>query len=301
MLLDDLEKKGLIKPPQFLANNTVYLTIMGSHAYGCADTANEEKSDWDIYGIVIPPKQVVFPHLAGEIFGFGKQKNHFEQFLANHIIDPDALGGRGREYDLDIFNIVKFFSLLMDCNPNILDSIFTSQECVLHITQVGVLIREHREIFLHKGVFHRMKGYAYSQLHKMTSKNPVGKRKDLREEHGFDVKFGMNVIRLLLECEQILAEGTLDLRRHSEHLKAIRRGDIPEEEIRKWASDKEKHLEKLYEESKLPWGPDEERIKQLLLKCLEHHYGSLDKAIVNPDKNTNILMQIRELANQADI
>jgi len=82
----------------------------------------------------------------------------------------------------------------------------------------------------------------------------------------------------------ILSEGTLDLRRHKEHLKAIRRGDIPQEEIIKWFSEKEKQLDILYQTSKLPYGPNEKQIKTLLLSCLEHHYGSLDKAIVLPSK-----------------
>ncbi len=32
MLLDSLAKKGLIRPPDFLIANTMYLTMMGSDA-----------------------------------------------------------------------------------------------------------------------------------------------------------------------------------------------------------------------------------------------------------------------------
>lgn len=666
MLLGDLEKKGLIHPPSFLVSNTCYLTIMGSHSYGTADTNAEEKSDWDIYGITLATKEILFPHLAGEIYGFGRQKKRFEQFLATHVCDQDAAAGKGREYDITVFNIIKFFMLAMECNPNILDSIFTPQECVLHCTQVGNMIRENRKIFLSKAVFPKMKGYSYSQLHKMTTKEPSGKRKVIREKYGFDCyddeetefltkrgwfryddvkdddelatvtkvgdlefqkclarisklysgvmyevdsflsrffvtenhnvfvspahrnpatkysskyfpekadwqlitlkdiidgnlhlkrcfyhtmrgikpnleeypvedeylyasglflsegsiqfrnkkvknvaisqtekgkleevqdlinkiskqitvkkylshrkegkleiiyhfgrqiaerlykdfghgskvkklpiwcfnlsyrqslilwssifagdgsnttkntgqviytsskeladsiqamlflsghicsvrgpylyedtytgnttmwqiyrpkdqrlyrlvgfrnikpyneplnkkesknikkrdvenrrvvcfevengtlvtrsrgkiaiqgncKFGMNVVRLLLECEQILVEGDLDLQRHKEQLKAIRRGEISEEEIRKWASDKEKQLEEIYAKSTLPWGPDEDKIKQLLIDCLEAHYGNLEKAIINPDKNTQILRQMKELMEKVEL
>ena len=40
-----------------------YLTIMGSRAYGSAT----EDSDYDFYGFVVPPKEIVFPYLAGDI------------------------------------------------------------------------------------------------------------------------------------------------------------------------------------------------------------------------------------------
>ena len=47
---------------------------------------------------------------------------------------------------------------------------------------------------------------------------------------------------------------------------------------------KEKQLEDLYVKSTLQTKPDEVKIKQLLLNCLEIHYGSLGKAVyIVPD------------------
>ncbi len=299
MLLQDLEKKKLIHPPQWLSANTAYLTIAGSHSYGVADVSDKtKKSDFDVYGFCFPPKMQVFPHLAGEIPGFGMQIKRFQQYQEHHIWDQDALGGIGREYDFAIFGIIRYFQLVMENNPNCLDSLFTRQECVLHLTEVGNLVRENRKMFLHKGCFPRYKGYAYAQLHKMQTKETEGNRRELREKFGFDVKFGMHVVRLLSQCEQILMEGDLDLQRNKEHLKAIRRGEVKEEEIRRWASEKEKHLEGLYAESKLPYGPDEDKIKQLLLKCLEHHYGNLEKAVTVVGKEATVLREIREVMDK---
>jgi hypothetical protein len=96
----------------------------------------------------------------------------------------------------------------------------------------------------------------------------------------------------------ILTEGDLDLRRNKEHLKAIRRGDVSEEDIKKWFSDKEKQLETIYAESKLSWGPDEAQIKKLLLECLEHHYGSLSSCVVLPDAAKLALNEIQEVLNK---
>lgn len=289
MLLKKLADKGLISPPDWLPLNTVYLTMMGSVAYGVSG----DDSDRDIYGVVIPTKEVLFPHLSGEIFGFGKQIQRFEQYQQHGIVDTDD----GNEYDLTIYNIVKFFNLAMQNNPNIIDSLFTPQFCVLHCTKVGHMIRENRKLFLHRGAWHKFRGYSYSQLHKMTSKNPEGKRKAIRERFGFDVKFAYHVVRLLDEIEQILTLGDIDLQRNKEQLKAIRRGDVSEKEIRRWASEKEIQLEKAYAESKLPYGPPEDKIKALLLQCLEEHYGSLDKCVVQPDKALVAINNIRAIVN----
>ena len=62
----------------------------------------------------------------------------------------------------------------MENNPNVIDSLFTPVNCVLHSTRVGNLVRENRRLFLHKGAWPKFKGYAYSQLHKMTDQNAAG-------------------------------------------------------------------------------------------------------------------------------
>lgn len=268
---------------------------MGSVAYG----VSSDTSDMDIYGFCIPRKEMVFPHLAGEIDGFGRHKNRFEQWQQHHVFDQDAMNGHGRSHDLTIFSIVKYFSLLMENNPNMVDSLFTPQVCVLHCTQIGQMVRENRKLFLHKGSWFKYKGYAYSQLHKMKTKDPEGKRREVREKYGFDVKYAYHVVRLLDEAEQILTTGDIDLQRCREHLKAIRRGDVPEADIRQWASDKELALEKVYQGSTLRHSPDEQAIKTLLLQCLEHHYGSIDKCVAVGGQETLALQQISDICTKA--
>jgi hypothetical protein len=94
---------------------------------------------------------------------------------------------------------------------------------------------------------------------------------------------------------------TLDLRLNNEHLKAIRRGEVSEEDVKKWASDKEKHLETLFVNSKLPEKPDEDKIKKLLLECLSYHYDNLDKCITLPDKYKQTLEEVKSLIYKAGI
>jgi hypothetical protein len=75
----------------------------------------------------------------------------------------------------------------MENNPNAIDSLFTPDFCVLHITRVGQMMREQRNLFLHKGCWHKFKGYAHSQLHKMEIKERG--TEDLvkfENEHGID-------------------------------------------------------------------------------------------------------------------
>ncbi|AGA31383.1 nucleotidyltransferase domain-containing protein [Singulisphaera acidiphila] len=296
--LQRLADRGLAKPPRWLPGNVQYETIMGSVAYG----VSSDTSDVDVYGWAIPPKEDIFPHLRGEVVGFGSQTKRFEQYQEHHVEDRDALAGHGRMYDLTIFGIVKFFALAMENNPNVIDCLFTPTTCLLHSTRVGNLVRENRRLFLHKGAWPKFKGYAYSQLHKIAIKQPQGKRAELVAEHGFDTKFGYHIVRLVTEVEQILLEGDIDLQRDNEQLKAIRRGEWTEERLRRWFADKELQLERAYAESKLPAVPDEARIKALLLGCLEDHYGSLEGCVVAPNRAVVALRSIQaELERVKDL
>ena len=107
--------------------------------------------------------------------------------------------------------------------------------------------------------------------------------------------------RLLNEIEQILTEGDLNLQRNRGQLKAIRRGDWTKEQILDYFSEKEKTLEELYTKSKLPHKPDEKKIKELLLNCLEHHYGNLSNCIVTQDRYITGLKDIRTILDKLGV
>ena len=277
-----------LHPPSWLPDNLCYETMMGSVAYG----VSSDTSDMDVYGICMPPKEMVFPHLAGEILGFGTQIKRFESWQEHHVAAMD------KSWDFQILGIVKFFQLAMENNPNIIDSLFTPRRCVLSSTTIGEYIREHRRDFLHKGSWHKFKGYAYSQLNKIRTKTPSGKRAELVEKYQYDVKFAYHVVRLLLEVEQILVARDIDLERDREQLKAIRRGEWTLPQLDEWAQTKEKQLEALYHESTVPYGPDEPLIRRHLMHCLEAHYGDLSSVVGQPDEAVQLLRAIAQLTER---
>lgn len=264
-LIDRLQKQKLCSPPKWLSDNTMYLCIMGSMAYG----VSTNDSDCDIYGFCVPPKRMIVQPFNECVPGFDKL-HQFEQWTEHHIIDK----GADKEYDFSVYNITKYFRLVMENNPNMIDSLFVPRNCVIHSTPISEKLREHRKRFLHKGSWHKFKGYAYSQVHKMNIKSPDkdSKRYESVLEYGYDVKFAYHCVRLLNEVEQILIEGDLDLQRNREQLKSIRRGEWSFEEIIEYFKDKEKQLEEVYLKSELPYGPDGPKIRSLLVELLEMHY-----------------------------
>ena len=113
--LASLNRQGLTPGlPKFVPDNIHLEAIVGSHAYGI----NTLGSDVDVYGFYIPPKHIVFPHLAGLIHGFDNVKP----------LKPWNKAGvkaqNGTEYDFAMYPIVNFFRLCLDNNPNMVDVLF---------------------------------------------------------------------------------------------------------------------------------------------------------------------------------
>lgn len=142
--------------PKWMTDNIMFEGITGSVAYG----VSTDYSDMDIVGFCIPPKELVFPHLAGEISGFGNQLKRFDVWQQHHI------EVHKKSYDFAIYSIVKFFQLCMENNPNMIDVLFLPRNCVLHSTQIYEHMRENKKLFLHKGSWFKFRGYAYSQFSK---------------------------------------------------------------------------------------------------------------------------------------
>lgn len=133
----------------------------------------------------------------------------------------------------------------------------------------------------------------YYKLFKKSSKRAEGVK-----IYKFDCKYAYNVVRLINEVEQIMVEGDLDLERNREQLKAIRRGEWSQEDIIAYFNQKEKDLETVYIESKLPYKPDEDFVKNLLLECLEMHFGSLENVFPVEHNIAKLIDEMGELLDK---
>lgn len=145
----------------WLPANTIFLTKHGSHAYG----TNTPTSDLDIKGIAIAPRRYYLGAL-----------NSFEQAEVRHPIDAV------------VYDVQKFFKLAWDCNPNIIEILYTSVEDWIvpeiyppHVTvgydgivlspaaRAWACIGMHRDMFLSQKALHTFSGYAMAQLKRLRS------------------------------------------------------------------------------------------------------------------------------------
>lgn len=137
--IDDIYSK--VNPDlSWIKDNTIFLTVHGSHAYGLS----RPESDIDIRGIAIPPKKY--------FFGF---QHNFENLVAS---DP---------YDIQVFDIIKFFNLTKEGNPNTLELLFTEEEDHIFVSEIGRKLVANRDKFLSRNLKERYIGYAKAQAHRI--------------------------------------------------------------------------------------------------------------------------------------
>ncbi len=139
----------------------LYVTKSGSHCYGL----NTPVSDLDIKGVFIAEQKFYIGFL-----------NHVEQ-IEEH--EPS---------DLVYYELRKFFKLAADCNPNIIEVLFTDEEDILYINDFGRKLRSLGPLFLSQRAKFTFTGYANAQLkrikgHHRWLRNPP-KEKPNRKDFG---------------------------------------------------------------------------------------------------------------------
>jgi len=145
---------------KYVEDHTIFLTVVGSRAYG----THHEDSDYDKAGVMIPDKS----------YFYGLDR--FDQFQ----------GYPGE--DITIFDIRKAVKLVSDGNPNCLDLLASPDHCIIKTTPYWDIFRENISLFISKRCRWTFAGYARAQLeriatHRVYLLNPP-KEEPTREGYG---------------------------------------------------------------------------------------------------------------------
>lgn len=241
-------------------NNSIILGYRGSISHGMYVPPKNPTSidDKDLMSVCVPSLDY---YLGLKSFGSGGTKE----------IKQD-------EWDIVLYEVKKFISLLTQGNPNVLSMLWLAPNHYIDVTDAGQLIIDNRNAFVGKHVYHSFVGYAHSQLHRMTHnafQGHVGeKRRQLVDRFGYDTKNAAHLIRLLRMGTEFLVEGQLHvLREDAKQLLEIKRGEWTLERVLNEADYGFKKAEEAYIQSSLPVQPDKARINRLCMEVLQVHFG----------------------------
>ena len=251
-----------------LKKHTILLTVVGSRAYGI----NQEGSDIDVKGVAIPPQELLLGCVKP--FEQADSESQLEVFSdlfsesERKIIESSKLEGT-------IYGLSKFMRLAMNCNPNVLDVLFCRNSDVKIETEIGMKLRQNRNLFLSMKARNSFLGYASSQLKNLrTKRQKSSNRFELVEKFGYDSKSGAHLYRLLSMGYEILTTGQVNVYRgeiDAEKLVAIRKGSMSIEELESWADEKISQIKSI-KSSPLPDKPDVDRINRLCVELTKQFY-----------------------------
>lgn len=139
----------------WLVPNTIYVTLHGSQAYGL----NNELSDTDVKGIVVPPREVEY-HLTHK---FEQSENHpsIESSL-EHLKNP-----KNPKFESVLFSLRKFMVLASNINPNIVELLWTEPSDHFVFKSPMEKLMANRDLFLSSKAKFTFSGYAFAQAAKI--------------------------------------------------------------------------------------------------------------------------------------
>jgi len=157
------------------------------------------------------------------------------------------------------WELQKFLVLALKSNPNVLECLYTP--LVETATSLAEELLSFKSIFLSKIVYQTYNGYVMSQFKKMQA--------DLRNKGEVKWKHVMHLIRLLLSGIGVLRDGVVPVKveTHRERLLAIRRGQVPWDDVEHWRLDLHREFNSAFETTRLPDRPDYERANAYLVSA----------------------------------
>jgi predicted nucleotidyltransferase len=214
-----------------LYGRVIYRCVIGSQAYGLA----EADSDVDRRGIYLPPAD-----LHWSLYGVPEQ-----------LENPQAQEA--------YWEIQKFLVLALKANPNVLECLYSP--LVEKATPLAEELLAMRSTFLSRMVYQTFNGYVMSQFKKMQA--------DIRNNGSVKWKHVMHLIRLLLSGIGALRDGFVPVKveAHRDRLLAIRRAEVPWEEVESWRLSLHKEFNMAVEATNLPERPNFERANAFLVSA----------------------------------
>ncbi|WP_385619480.1 nucleotidyltransferase domain-containing protein [Streptomyces sp. P8-A8] len=217
-------------PEALVRDHTVYSCVMGSRAFGLAT----EGSDTDRRGVFLAPTPL--------FWRFEKPPTHVD-------------GPAPEQFS---WELERFCELALRANPNVLECLHSP--LVEHVDDVGRELLSLRGAFLSRLAHRTFVRYASGQRKKLEV--------DVRQYGAPRWKHAMHLLRLLGAGRDLLRTGelTIEVGAARDDLLAVKRGEVPWEEVERRMNRLMEESEETARNSPLPQEPDRARIEDFLIR-----------------------------------
>jgi hypothetical protein len=187
----------------------------------------------------------------------------FEQYERRTAWDrAGGVATRSGAGDLDVvvYSARKWARLALAGNPTVLLVLFSPDEETTFRSAAGVELVQNAHRFVSRQAAGRYLGYLRAQRAAMTGQRGAHtNRPELVAVHGYDTKFAMHALRLGVQGVELLTTGRITLpvpQPARDQLRAIRRGDVPLDDVVAAIDAAEAELVRLSDHATVPAEPD---------------------------------------------
>jgi hypothetical protein len=167
--------------------------------------------------------------------------------------------------------------LALKGSPTVSLLLFVRGEDILQRTSLGDELQELAPAFLSGRTARAFLGYVDSQARSLRGERHATRTRELSDEHGYDTKFAMHALRIGHQGLELLDTGRITLpivEPTRSHLRAVRAGTIPLEEILAEIEDLSGRLLDASQHSGVPANPDNARIDAFLSRAYQETWRS---------------------------
>ena len=229
--------------------------VVGSTLHGLSNPGTDDR---DEMGVCIEPPEYVVGLRPFEHWVFRTQ-------------DEGVPSGPG-DLDLTIYGLRKYCRLAMKGSPTVLLLLFVDDDHVMVRTPLGTELQELAPAFVSKRAGRAFLGYLDAQKRGLLGDRHATRTRELSSEHGYDTKYAMHALRIAHQGVELIRERRISLpvpEPAREHLMAVRRGELPIEDVLAAISEKTSELEQALVRSTLPDEPDHDAVDAFLIRAYE--------------------------------
>jgi predicted nucleotidyltransferase len=235
-------------------------SLVGSTIHGLELRGTDDRDEMGV--CVEPPEYVI-------------GLNHFETWVFR--TKPEGVRSEAGDLDFVVHSLRKFARLALKGNPTVLLLLFVKPEDLLLRTPLGDQMQELAPAFVSRQAGKAFLGYLTAQKQRLLGERGQLRthRPELIDEHGYDTKYAMHMLRLGYQGKELLESGRISLpMRETERQRvfAVRRGAVPFNDVLTEIGQLERELADLLETSPLPPAPDHAAVDEFLVTAYTQYW-----------------------------